>query len=104
MAVSKRPGRRKPWVSDNYELVPISPEHPNGKRRRYRFFATKHEADADDKKFHEEGRHERRAKLDPEITLAAYAEHWLSSIRPPVRGPRTVQSYEDTLRVHLLPR
>src|SRR4051812_1831450 len=37
------------------------------------------------------------------VTLAAYAESWLASVRGAVR-PRTFDSYTAQLRLHVLPR
>jgi hypothetical protein len=39
--------------------------------------------------------------VDPDITLAAYAERWLALIAATVK-PRTVESHEGALRCHIL--
>ncbi len=40
--------------------------------------------------------------MDPNLTVAAYAGHWLAVVGESVK-PRTRECYADTLRLHLLP-
>lgn len=49
-----------------------------------------------------ESRQPSRPAVDPDITVAAYAERWLTLIAATVK-PRTVESHEGALRCHILP-
>jgi len=51
----------------------------------------------------DESRQPRQPIVDPDIRLAEYSQRWLNLIRLTVK-PRTLSSYEQTLRLHLLPR
>jgi integrase len=43
-----------------------------------------------------------RPEVDPEVTFVEYAQRWLKLLAPAVK-PRTLKSYHDTLRLHLVP-
>ncbi len=49
-----------------------------------------------------ESRQRQRPAVDPNLTVAEYAERWLALIAPSVK-PRTVETYRHALRLHLLP-
>src|SRR5207249_7885894 len=70
--------------------------------RRMRFFPTKREADDHLTTVGEEKRQKARPVVDVEITVRAYSERWLGIIATQVK-PRTLESYTDTLRLHILP-
>ncbi len=49
-----------------------------------------------------ESRQTTRPAVDPDLTVSEYAERWLALIASAVK-PRTLHSYGQTLRLHLLP-
>src|SRR5262245_10486262 len=73
------------------------------RQRHFKFLPTKEQADdflADAIKV---SRQPTVSDLPTTMTLAAYAHRWLDEIAAHLK-PRTVTSYTDTLRVHLLPK
>jgi len=72
--------------------------------RRARFFETRREAeqfrDGDD--FQDSRKKRARSVVDQEITVRAYSERWLVIVAAHLK-PRTLESYRDTLRLHILP-
>src|SRR5207245_580921 len=75
--------------------------------RRARFFDTKREGEDFLAKAIPESRQVVRPIVDPNVTVSAYAEHWLWQLAGMVQAgtlkPRTLESYHDTLRLHILP-
>lgn len=62
------------------------------------------EAEAQDKLLNARHDHSRGLPVSVERqTLAQFLEHWLSEIVKPGRRPRTHQSYELTVRLHIVP-
>src|SRR5206468_10588177 len=49
-----------------------------------------------------EARQPTRPVVDPNITVSAYAEHWLHEIAVTIK-PKTYKSYGQALRLHILP-
>jgi len=76
-----------------------------------KFFGTGNEAreaaDAYLAKTIPEARQKRRPVVHPKITVAAYAQHWLDEVEALVlageRKPRTLEHYDDMLRLHIEP-
>ncbi len=85
--------RRGHWVTDYRD---------GGGVRRWRTFATKRDAEDFLAKTIPEVRQRKRAVVPVTLTVAAYAERWISLITHTVK-PRTLESYASTLRLHLLP-
>src|SRR5216684_9070347 len=50
----------------------------------------------------DESRQPREPVVDPDIRLDAYSQRWLNLIRMGVK-PRTLDGYQQVLRLHLLP-
>jgi hypothetical protein len=86
--------RRGKWVVDYRDSAGI---------RRWVTCDTRREAEAVLEKALAESRNPIIPVVDPDITIKAYSERWLGMI-PISLKPRTVESYSDTLRLHLLPR
>ena len=93
--VTKRRGK---WVVDWRD---------GARTRRSRFFETKSAAEDFLAKAIPESRQTVRPVVDPGVTVPAYAEHWQTQLAGMVQAgtlkPRTLQSYSDTLRLHILP-
>ena len=70
--------------------------------RRMKFCTTKNEADAVLADAIKESQQRTRPLVDPNVTVEGYGAHWLA-MRAPDLKPRTVQSYRDVLRLHVLP-
>jgi integrase len=85
--------RRGKWVVDYRDSAGI---------RRWVTCGTRREAEDvyDDK--HRETRQATRPVVDPDITVAAYAERWLGLVAASAK-PRTLTMYRGYLRRHLLP-
>src|SRR5215813_6792264 len=49
-----------------------------------------------------ESRQHARLAVDPHVTVADYAKRWLGFVGATLK-PRTLRSYDDTLRLHILP-
>src|SRR5712691_3148295 len=88
--IRKRRGR---WVVDFRDSAGI---------RRWVTCETRHEAEdvLDGKR--REARQATHPVVDPNITVAAYAECWLELLAASVK-PRTLTMYRGYLRLHLLP-
>ena len=86
--------RRGKWVVDYRDAVGL---------RRWVTCDTRREAEAVLEKALAESRNPIIPVVDPDITIKAYSERWLGMI-PISLKPRTVESYSDALRLHLLPR
>ncbi len=85
--------RRGKWICDYRDGAGI---------RRWVTCETRREAEAILAEKVRESRQHIRPAVDPNITLASYAERWLGLIAPSVK-PRTLHSYCGTLRLHILP-
>jgi integrase len=85
--------RRGKWVVDYRDSLG---------RRRWTTCETRAEAESVFSDKFREGRQGTRPLVDPEITLAGYAERWLGMISAGVK-PSTLASYRRGLRRHLLP-
>src|SRR5690242_11588852 len=80
--------------------------------QRVKFFgmgnAGREAADAYLAKIIPQARQKRLPTVDPKITIAAYAQRWLDQIEALVhareRKPRTLEHYDDMLRLHIEPR
>jgi integrase len=72
------------------------------KRRRWIVCRTKREADLLCAEKQRETRQATRPAVDPDITVARYADRWLMLIKASVKR-RTAESYEQTLKLHILP-
>src|SRR5262245_36000653 len=72
------------------------------RQRHFKFLPTKEQADDFLADAIQLSRQPTVSDLPMTITLAAYANRWLEQIATHLK-PRTVTSYADTLRVHLLP-
>ncbi len=88
--IRKRRGR---WVVDYRDGAGI---------RRWVTCQTRREAQGVLAKKFEESRQPTRPAVEPDITFGNYAERWLGLIVHSVK-PRTLESYRNTLRLHLLP-
>src|SRR5437899_1168479 len=72
--------------------------------RHQRFFATKTEAEAHQADAIKESQQKLAARVDPTITVRDYAARWLPQHAAEQQlKPRTVESYDATLRLHVLP-
>lgn len=79
--------------------------------QRVKFFGAGNEArqaaDAYLAKVIPQARQKRRPVVDPKITIAAYGQHWLDQLEALVhageRKPRTLELYDDILRLHIEP-
>src|SRR5437879_48101 len=71
-------------------------------QRRQRFFARKGDADRLLSDAIKASQQRLEPAIDPNATVDAYAAHWLP-LHAGARGlkPRTVESYESTLRTHV---
>jgi integrase len=38
-----------------------------------------------------------------QLTVGAFAQEWLDTVKPPYRKPKTYQAYESAMRVHIVP-
>ena len=85
--------RRGKWVVDFRDGAGV---------RRWVTCETRRRADAVLAERLDESRQPRQPVVDPDIRLAEYSQRWLNLIRLTVK-PRTLSSYEQTLRLHLLP-
>jgi len=85
-------GRLGRWIVDFYDAAG---------RRRWRVCRTKEQAQDVLATVIKESRQPGRPVVDPDITVAAYAEHWLGQLGH--LKARTVESARDILRLHLLP-
>jgi len=88
----KRPGRASIWRHDYLDAGGI---------RRRKTFKTKEAAEDFAARTVLEGRQHLTPTVDPDITVAAYAEHWLSA-HPAKQG--TIETYRKHLDLYLLPR
>src|SRR5258708_30827737 len=70
--------------------------------RRWVTCDTRRDADAALERAIGETRGPRRSAVDPEITVRAYAEHWLTVAGPTLKH-RTLEGYGDLLRLHVVP-
>ncbi len=71
-------------------------------RRRAKFFATKNAAEDYLGDVLQEMKQPARPVVDTAITVAEYAERWEKILAAQVK-PRTLESYSDTLRLHIVP-
>src|SRR5437762_3731907 len=79
-------------------------EHRDGAGiRRWVTCATRREAETVLIEKAREGRQPTRPVVDPNITVSSYAERWLSQVAVTIK-PRTLESYSQTLRKHVLPK
>lgn len=85
--------RRGKWVVDYRDAAGI---------RRWNTCQTRRAAEDVLTEKLRESRQPSRPAVDPDITVAAYAERWLTLIAATVK-PRTVESHEGALRCHILP-
>jgi len=85
--------RRGKWVVDFRDSASI---------RRWVTCETRREAETVLEEKLRESRQPIRPAVDLNVTVAAYAERWLHLITASIK-PRTLESYEKTLRLHLLP-
>src|SRR5438309_7915759 len=90
--IRKRRGR---YVVDHYDAAGI---------RRTPSFRTKEAAEARLAEVLVECRQKALPVVDPNITVADYAGHWLTTLRATDLKPRTIESYDDTLQRHVVPR
>ncbi len=92
--IIKGEARGKPnrWVVDFYD---------SSGRRRWRILRTREQAEDVLAEVIRDSRRPGRPCVDPDITLAAYAERWLGQSAH--LKPRTLESARDILRLHLLP-
>jgi len=73
-------------------------------QRHQRFFATKAEADQQQADATKASRQRLTPRVDPNITVADYAALWLPQhVAEQDLKPRTRESYDATLRLHILP-
>ena len=70
--------------------------------RHWKSFDKKVDADAHRDKVGPEARKRARSTVPAKSTLAEYAAHWLSLVKPTLK-PRTHARYADILRLHILP-
>ncbi len=85
--------RRNKWVVDYRDAAGM---------RRWVTCETRREAEAVLAEKIAEARQPARPVLDPDITVSAYAAHWLDLIRPTLE-PRSYEGYDEKLRLHILP-
>jgi hypothetical protein len=85
--------RRGKWVVDYRDAAGV---------RRWVTCRTHRDAEAVLEKALRESRNPIIPVVDPDITIKAYSERWLGVI-PVSLKPRTVETYSDALRLHLLP-
>jgi integrase len=85
--------RRGKWVVDYRDATG---------RRRWITCATKRQADKTLATKLQESGQAGAPVVNPRITIADYSERWLTLIERNIK-PRTYRSYEETLRLHLLP-
>jgi integrase len=85
--------RRGKWVVDYRDAAGV---------RRWVTCRTHRDAEAVLEKALRESRNPIIPVVDPDITIKAYSERWLGVI-PVSLKPRTVKTYSDALRLHLLP-
>ncbi len=68
---------------------------------------TRREADAALGRVHRQPKRRSRPTVDSRITVAEYSRRWLELVRANVAAgslkPRTLESYEDTVRLHIVP-
>ncbi len=70
--------------------------------RRWITCETRRDADLALERALAESREPRRASWDPNLAVDTYAAHWLETIAGALK-PRTIESYESALRLHVLP-
>src|SRR5438876_9911763 len=85
--------RRNRWVVDWRD--------PLGKRR-WVSCASRKEAETVLEETLREARHPARPTVDTNITFVDYARRWIGVVSSSVK-PRTLDSYDQTLKLHLLP-
>jgi integrase len=85
--------RRGKWVVDYRDTAGI---------RRWVTCTARREAEAILADRLRESRQRTRPSVDPNITIGSYADRWLTLISTTVK-PRTLESYRQTVRNHLLP-
>ena len=85
--------RRGKWVVDYRDAAGI---------RRWLTCETRRAAEIVLAERLDESRQPREPVVDPDIRLAEYSQRWLNLIRMSVK-PRTLDSYQQTIRLHLLP-
>jgi integrase len=85
--------RRGKWVVDYRDAAGI---------RRWATCETRRAADIVLAERLDEARQPREPVVDPDIRLDEYSQRWLNLIRMSVK-PRTQDSYQQTIRLHLLP-
>src|SRR5437660_5982874 len=87
--------RRGCYVVDHYDAAGI---------RRTPSFRTKEAAEDRLAEVLLQCRQKVRPLVDPNISVADYGDHWLTTLRATDVKPRTIESYHDTLRLHVVPR
>ena len=91
-------GRPDKWIVDYRDGAGI---------RRWATFDTKREADVYFDKVRGQRRQRMRPQVDPNISVKAFAEHWLGKLTVRVNTHtlkvRTYESYADSLRLHIIP-
>ena len=85
--------RRNRWIVDFRDAAGI---------RRWVTCKTRRQAEAVLAEKLDESRQPREPAVDPDIRLQEYSERWLTLIRMTVK-PRTLLSYQQILRLHVLP-
>ena len=85
--------RRNRWIVDFRDAAGI---------RRWVTCKTRRQAEAVLAQKLDESRQPREPAVDPDIRLQEYSERWLTLIRMTVK-PRTLLSYQQILRLHVLP-
>src|SRR5262252_8684209 len=85
--------RRDKWIADYRDGAGI---------RRVPSFDTRRQAEDFLSRVLPQARQSMRPAVDPNISVAAYAERWLKLIEGHLKT-RTLGSYRETLRLHVLP-
>jgi integrase len=92
-SIRKRTDRKSTrWIVDCRDV-------PGGRRLTVK---TKEEAELERSKMVQEGQQAQLAVVDPDVTLGAFADRWLTQVEHNLQ-PRTLASYADTLRLHIRP-
>ena len=86
--------RRGKWVVDYRDAAGV---------RRWVTCPTRREAETVLEGSLRDARQPSRPVVDPNITVALYADRWLAQVTATLK-PRTVERYRETLRLHLCPR
>jgi len=85
--------RRDKWIADYRDGAGI---------RRVPSFDTRRQAEDFLSRVLPQARQSMRPAVDPNISVAAYAERWLKLVEAHLK-PRTLGSYRETFRLHVLP-